>query len=55
MAVISFFVSSLEKDSHLQKLYGYPYKLYTQRVPRYNIFHGIIRAILSKEEEVKQE
>ena len=56
MAVIAFFVSSLEKDSHLQKLYGYPYKLYMQRVPRFNIFHGIIRAILSREnEEIEQE
>ena len=51
MAVIAFFVSSLERDSHLQKLYGYPYKQYMQKVPRFNVFHGIIRSILSKEEE----
>lgn len=54
MAVIAFFVSSLEKDSHLQKLYGYPYRLYVQKVPRFNVFHGILRSILSKEEEPEQ-
>ncbi len=54
MAVIAFFVSSLERDSHLQKLYGYPYKLYMKRVPRYNVFHGILRSIISKEEEPEE-
>jgi len=53
LLVISFIASilaSYEKDAFLQKTYGYPYKLYMKRVPRFNFLLGIIRSIFSKEE-----
>jgi protein-S-isoprenylcysteine O-methyltransferase Ste14 len=55
MAVISFFLSSYEKDSLFQESYGYPYRLYMKKVPRFNIIHGLIRSIIAREEEVAKE
>lgn len=55
IAVISFFLSSYEKDSFFQESYGYPYQLYMKKVPRFNVFHGLIRSIISREEEVAKE
>lgn len=46
LALIIFTISSFEKDTFLQKLYGYPYKVYSRRVPRFNILHGIIRSFI---------
>jgi len=55
MAIISFFLSSYEKDSLFQDSFGYPYRLYMKKVPRFNIIHGLIRSIIAREEEVAKE
>ena len=53
VACLSFFLSSFERDVFLQKAYGYPYRLYMKKVPRFNIFHGILRSILAREKEIQ--
>ena len=55
VAILSFVLSSFERDVFLQKVYGYPYKLYMKKVPRFNIFHGILRSILVREKEIESE
>lgn len=55
VAILSFVLSSFERDVLLQKVYGYPYKLYMKKVPRFNIFHGILRSILVREKEIESE
>ena len=45
LAVICFFLASYEKDSYMVEKYGYPYKVYALKVPRFNIIWGIIKAI----------
>ncbi|MCK5409649.1 MAG: hypothetical protein KAJ30_05235 [Candidatus Heimdallarchaeota archaeon] len=45
LAVTCFFLASYEKDSYMVEKYGYPYKVYTRKVPRFNIIWGIIKAI----------
>ncbi len=47
LAVISFFLASYEKDSYMAKKYGYPFRVYASKVPRFNIILGIIKAIRS--------
>ncbi|MCG3216828.1 MAG: hypothetical protein KAS63_08910 [Candidatus Heimdallarchaeota archaeon] len=54
IAVIVFVIASLEKDSFLQKIYGYPYKFYMKKVPRFNIIHGILRSFLARKEETDE-
>jgi protein-S-isoprenylcysteine O-methyltransferase Ste14 len=49
LALIVFTISSFEKDLFFQKLYGYPYKVYSRKVPRFNIFHGMIRSFIIRE------
>ncbi len=46
LALIVFTISSFERDAFLQKLYGYPYKVYSRQVPRFNLLHGIIRSFI---------
>jgi len=46
LAIIIFTISSFEKDTFFQKIYGYPYKVYSRRVPRFNIIHGVIRSFI---------
>lgn len=53
VACLSLFLSSFERDVFLQKAYGYPYRLYMKKVPRFNIFHGILRSILAREKEIQ--
>ncbi|MCG3226199.1 MAG: hypothetical protein H7645_04710 [Candidatus Heimdallarchaeota archaeon] len=55
VAILSFVLSSFERDVFLQKAYGYPYRLYMKKVPRFNILHGIIRSILVREKEIESE
>lgn len=45
LAVTCFFLASYEKDSYMEEKYGYPYKVYERKVPRFNIIWGIIKAI----------
>lgn len=45
-ALIVFMFASSEKDHFFQELYGYPYKVYSQAVPRFNFVHGFIKAML---------
>ncbi len=49
LALIVFTTSSLEKDIFLQKLYGYPYKVYARQVPRFNVLHGMLRSFIIRE------
>lgn len=51
MSFLSFILASYEKDNYMIKIYGYPYRVYMKRVPKFNIFLGIIRAVMTKEEE----
>ena len=51
LAIVIFTISSFERDNFLQKLYGYPYKVYSQQVPRFNILHGMIRSFIIGERE----
>ena len=53
LAAIIFILSSYERDSFLQKIYGYPYKNYMKKVPRFNFIIGILRSILSREKDEK--
>lgn len=46
LALIVFTISSFERDMFFQKLYGYPYKVYSRRVPRFNILHGMLRSFI---------
>ncbi len=46
IALIVFMFASLEKDHFFEGLYGYPYKVYCKAVPRFNIIHGFIKAML---------
>ncbi|NPD87651.1 MAG: hypothetical protein HGN29_02940 [Asgard group archaeon] len=55
VAILSFVLSSFERDVFLQKAYGYPYKFYMKKVPRFNIFHGILRSILVRKKEIETE
>ncbi len=55
VAILSFVLSSFERDVFLQKAYGYPYRLYMKKVPRFNILHGILRSILVREKEIESE
>ena len=55
IACLCFILSSFERDVFLQKAYGYPYKLYMKKVPRFNIFHGILRSFISREKEIESE
>jgi protein-S-isoprenylcysteine O-methyltransferase Ste14 len=52
VSILSFVLSSFERDVFLQKAYGYPYRLYMKKVPRFNILHGILRSILAREKEI---
>jgi len=47
LSVVCFFLASYEKDSYMEKKYGYPYKVYANEVPRFNVIWGIIKAIKS--------
>lgn len=47
LSVVCFFLSSYEKDSYMEKQYGYPFKVYAREVPRFNVIWGIIKAIRS--------
>lgn len=51
LALIIFTISSFEKDTFLQKLYGYPYKVYSRQIPRFNVFHGMIRSFIIREKD----
>ncbi len=51
MAILCFILSSVEKDLYYENMYGFPYTLYMNRVPRFNIIAGIIRSLKSTEEE----
>ena len=51
LSLIILTISSFERDSFLEKVYGYPYKVYTQHVPRFNIIHGIIRSFIVSEKQ----
>ncbi|OLS30482.1 MAG: hypothetical protein HeimAB125_19160, partial [Candidatus Heimdallarchaeota archaeon AB_125] len=57
-ALIVFMLASLEKDNFFRELYGYPYKVYSQAVPRFNFVHGFIKAMLfsrkASEEEINK-
>ncbi|MHA2309435.1 MAG: hypothetical protein ACXABJ_09175, partial [Candidatus Heimdallarchaeaceae archaeon] len=55
VAILSFVLSSFERDVFLRKAYGYPYRLYMKKVPRFNIFQGILRSILVREKEIESE
>jgi protein-S-isoprenylcysteine O-methyltransferase Ste14 len=55
VAILSFILSSFERDVFLQKAYGYPYRLYMKKVPRFNFFHGLLRSILVREKEIESE
>lgn len=59
LAVIAFFLASYEKDSYFSVTYGYPYRLYSDSVPRFNIIWGIIKSIRisskAKEDKTKTE
>jgi len=46
VALLIFMLSSLEKDTFFKELYGYPYKVYSKAVPRFNIVYGLIKAII---------
>ena len=46
IALLVFMFSSLEKDTFFKELYGYPYKVYSKTVPRFNFVHGLIKAII---------
>jgi len=48
LAVALFFLASYEKDSYLSKKYGYPYRVYVSKVPRFNVIWGVIKAIRVK-------
>jgi protein-S-isoprenylcysteine O-methyltransferase Ste14 len=47
LAVVSFFLASYEKDGYMSKKYGYPFRVYASKVPRFNVIWGIIKAIRS--------
>ncbi len=47
MAFLSFLLSSVEKDNYLEENYGYPYKTYASKVPRFNIITGILKSQIS--------
>jgi len=51
LALIIFTISSFEKDTFLQKLYGYPYKVYSRQVPRFNVLHGMVRSFIIRERD----
>lgn len=55
IGILSFVLSSFERDVFLQKAYGYPYRLYMKRVPRFNIIHGLLRSFLAREKEIESE
>jgi protein-S-isoprenylcysteine O-methyltransferase Ste14 len=54
IACLTFVLSSFERDVFLQKAYGYPYRNYMKKVPRFNIFHGILRSVLAREKEIQK-
>lgn len=53
MALVFFLLSSFEKDIYQEKVYGYPYKVYSASVPRFNIIVGLVRSILKARQEKK--
>ncbi len=58
IAVALFFLASYEKDSYLSKKYGYPYRVYASKVPRFNVIWGVIKTIRvksSSEQDKKKE
>ncbi|MHA1219177.1 MAG: hypothetical protein ACTSSN_09035 [Candidatus Heimdallarchaeaceae archaeon] len=46
VAFLVFMFSSFEKDTFFKELYGYPYKVYSKTVPRFNFVHGLIKALI---------
>ena len=46
VAFLFFMFSSFEKDTFFKELYGYPYKVYSKTVPRFNFVLGLIKAII---------
>ncbi len=47
VAFLVFMFSSFEKDTFFKELYGYPYKVYSKTVPRFNFVHGLIKALIA--------
>jgi len=51
MAGMCFILSSIEKDLFYEQQYGYPYKFYCSKVPRFNLILGFIRSFKTEKEE----
>lgn len=53
MALVFFLLSSFEKDIYQERVYGYPHKVYSTSVPRFNIIAGLIKSIFIARKEKK--
>lgn len=53
MALVFFLLSSFEKDIYQEKVYGYPHKVYSTSVPRFNIITGLVKSIIIARKEKK--